>query len=220
MPPSLHCVFLRDSLCLPVSPAGRHTASTHRLSALVTPAGRSFVCLAQQTLTLISSDHQKGVTVSMYDIQIQPFDIASDFMFSERKESTLLSAAHDEETGMEIMMRNSWGGVFNFTSTSLSLSDSHSHTHTYTHLSGGLLLQYELQRWREGNKEEEVQERDAKRGGERERERKKETGWGVIRTIWVQLHRRPQCSVYRRARCTWASSGANHLGRITGSELL
>uniref|UniRef100_A0A672GQJ0 Lysosome-associated membrane glycoprotein 5 n=1 Tax=Salarias fasciatus TaxID=181472 RepID=A0A672GQJ0_SALFA len=62
---------------------GKHTASTHRLSALVTPAGRSFVCTAQQTLTLISSDHQKGVTVSMYDIQIQPFDITSDFMFSE-----------------------------------------------------------------------------------------------------------------------------------------
>ncbi|XP_045916662.1 lysosome-associated membrane glycoprotein 5 isoform X3 [Micropterus dolomieu] len=62
---------------------GKHTASTHRLSALVTPAGRSFVCTAQQTLTLISSDHQKGITVSMYDIQIQPFDIASDFMFSE-----------------------------------------------------------------------------------------------------------------------------------------
>lgn len=62
---------------------GKHTASTHRLSALVTPAGHSYVCTAQQTLTLISSDHQKGITVSMYDIQIQPFDIASDFMFSE-----------------------------------------------------------------------------------------------------------------------------------------
>ncbi|XP_043074600.1 lysosome-associated membrane glycoprotein 5 isoform X1 [Puntigrus tetrazona] len=62
---------------------GKHTASTHRLSALVTPAGRSFVCAAQQTLTLISSDHQKGITVSIYDIQIQPFDIKSDFVFSE-----------------------------------------------------------------------------------------------------------------------------------------
>lgn len=72
------------SLC----PAGRHTASTHRLSALVTPTGRSYVCTAQQTLTLISSDHQKGVTVSMSDIQIQPFDIASDFMFSERKNTS------------------------------------------------------------------------------------------------------------------------------------
>uniref|UniRef100_A0A3Q3K8P2 Lysosome-associated membrane glycoprotein 5 n=2 Tax=Monopterus albus TaxID=43700 RepID=A0A3Q3K8P2_MONAL len=62
---------------------GKHTATTHRLSALVTPTGRSFVCIAQQTITLISSDHQKGVTISMYDIQIQPFDIASDFVFSE-----------------------------------------------------------------------------------------------------------------------------------------
>lgn len=62
---------------------GKHTASTHRLSALVTPAGRSYLCTAQQTLTLISSDHQKGVTVSMSDIQIQPFDISSDFIFGE-----------------------------------------------------------------------------------------------------------------------------------------
>ncbi|XP_051951641.1 lysosome-associated membrane glycoprotein 5-like [Xyrauchen texanus] len=62
---------------------GKHTASTHRLSALVTPAGHSYVCAAQQTLTLISSDHQKGITVSMYDIQIQPFDINGDFIFSE-----------------------------------------------------------------------------------------------------------------------------------------
>lgn len=72
-------------IILPFSPAGKHTASTHRLSALVTPTGHSYVCAAQQTLTLISSDHQKGITVSMYDVQIQPFDIASDFMFSERK---------------------------------------------------------------------------------------------------------------------------------------
>ncbi|KAJ8355429.1 hypothetical protein SKAU_G00182230 [Synaphobranchus kaupii] len=60
---------------------GKHTASTHRLSALVTPAGRSYECQATQTLTLISTDHQKGVTVSMSDIQIQPFDIMSDFTF-------------------------------------------------------------------------------------------------------------------------------------------
>ncbi|XP_016889057.1 lysosome-associated membrane glycoprotein 5 isoform X2 [Cynoglossus semilaevis] len=62
---------------------GKHTANTHRLSALVTPAGHAYVCAAQQTLRLISSDHQKGITLSMYDIQIQPFDIASDFIFSE-----------------------------------------------------------------------------------------------------------------------------------------
>ncbi|XP_032398889.1 lysosome-associated membrane glycoprotein 5 isoform X2 [Etheostoma spectabile] len=62
---------------------GKHTANTHHLVALVTPFGRSYACSAQQTFTLISSDHQKGVTISMYDTQIQPFDIASDFIFSE-----------------------------------------------------------------------------------------------------------------------------------------
>ncbi|KAL4630532.1 lysosome-associated membrane glycoprotein 5 isoform X2 [Arapaima gigas] len=62
---------------------GKHTASSHHLSVLVTPAGQSYECTAAQTVTLISSDHQKGVTVSMADIQIQPFDIKSDFVFSE-----------------------------------------------------------------------------------------------------------------------------------------
>lgn len=64
-------------------PAGKHTANSHKLSAFVTPAGRSYVCTAQQTFTLLSTDHQKGVTISLSDIQIQPFDIKSDFMFSE-----------------------------------------------------------------------------------------------------------------------------------------
>ncbi|XP_033859896.1 lysosome-associated membrane glycoprotein 5-like [Acipenser ruthenus] len=62
---------------------GKHTASSHHLSALVTPGGRSYECQAQQTLSLISSDHHKGVTISMSEVRIQPFDIKSDFMFSE-----------------------------------------------------------------------------------------------------------------------------------------
>ncbi|TRY57924.1 hypothetical protein DNTS_009815 [Danionella cerebrum] len=62
--------------------AGKHRASTHSLSALVTPAGRAYVCSAQQSLTLISSDHQKGVSVTLSEIRIQPFDIQSDFTFS------------------------------------------------------------------------------------------------------------------------------------------
>uniref|UniRef100_A0A8C4XEL2 Lysosome-associated membrane glycoprotein 5 n=2 Tax=Erpetoichthys calabaricus TaxID=27687 RepID=A0A8C4XEL2_ERPCA len=62
---------------------GKHTASSHHLSAFVTPKGRSYVCQAQQTLSLITSDHQKGVTVFMSDVQIQPFDIQSDFTFSD-----------------------------------------------------------------------------------------------------------------------------------------
>ncbi|XP_056284254.1 lysosome-associated membrane glycoprotein 5 [Pseudoliparis swirei] len=77
---------------------GKHTANTHRLSALVTPAGRSYVCLAQQTLTLLSTDHQKGVTVVMYDTQMQPFDITSDFTFSEPYKCITDQREHLEET--------------------------------------------------------------------------------------------------------------------------
>ncbi|KAK1888848.1 Lysosome-associated membrane glycoprotein 5 [Dissostichus eleginoides] len=80
---TLRIYFSKTSHFINAYNPGKHTASTHHLSALVTPAGQSYVCAAQQTLTLISSDHQKGITVSMYDVQIQPFDIASDFMFSE-----------------------------------------------------------------------------------------------------------------------------------------
>ncbi|KAM9840503.1 lysosome-associated membrane glycoprotein 5 [Aulostomus maculatus] len=77
---------------------GKHTASINHISALVTPAGRSFLCAAQQTLTLISSDHQKGVTMSMYDIQIQPFDMTSDFMFSEPYKCIMDQRERLEET--------------------------------------------------------------------------------------------------------------------------
>uniref|UniRef100_A0A8C7WMV8 Lysosome-associated membrane glycoprotein 5 n=1 Tax=Oryzias sinensis TaxID=183150 RepID=A0A8C7WMV8_9TELE len=77
---------------------GKHTASTHRLSALVTPAGRSYVCAAQQSFTLISSDHQKGISVSMYDIQLQPFDMASDFMFGEPYKCIMDQRERLEET--------------------------------------------------------------------------------------------------------------------------
>lgn len=62
---------------------GKHTANSHKLAVFVTPADRSYVCTAQQTLTLLSTDHQKAVTISLSDIQIQPFNIQSDFMFSE-----------------------------------------------------------------------------------------------------------------------------------------
>lgn len=126
-----------------LSSAGKHTASTHRLSALVTPAGRSFVCTAQQTLTLISSDHQKGVTFTMYDIQMQPFDIASDFMFSERKNkrpfwalqwklsnlchTLTLFPAHIRDKQQTKMVMRSPGGEL-----SISLFDSH------IRLSGGV----------------------------------------------------------------------------------
>lgn len=66
-------------------PAGKHTASSHRLSALVTPAGKSYECQAQQTISLISSDHQKSVQLLLSEVRVQPFDITADFVFSEGK---------------------------------------------------------------------------------------------------------------------------------------
>lgn len=66
-------------------PAGKHTASSHRLSALVTPAGKSYECQAQQTISLVSSDHQKSVQLLLSEVRVQPFDITADFVFSEGK---------------------------------------------------------------------------------------------------------------------------------------
>jgi hypothetical protein len=65
--------------------AGKHTANSHHLSALVTPAGKSYECQAQQTISLASSDPQKTVTMILSAVHIQPFDIISDFVFSEGK---------------------------------------------------------------------------------------------------------------------------------------
>uniref|UniRef100_A0A7M4EZY2 Lysosome-associated membrane glycoprotein 5 n=1 Tax=Crocodylus porosus TaxID=8502 RepID=A0A7M4EZY2_CROPO len=64
---------------------GKHTANSHKLSALVTPAGKSYVCQAQQTIHLYLSDHQKSIDFLLSEVQIQPFDITNDFAFSEGK---------------------------------------------------------------------------------------------------------------------------------------
>lgn len=69
--------------CLASPAAGKHTANSHHLSALVTPAGMSYECQAQQTISLASSDPQKTVTMILSAVHIQPFDIISDFVFSE-----------------------------------------------------------------------------------------------------------------------------------------
>lgn len=66
--------------------AGKYTASSHHLSALVTPAGHSYECQAQQTISLVSSDHQKSVQLLLSEVRLQPFDIPADFVFSEGKE--------------------------------------------------------------------------------------------------------------------------------------
>ncbi|XP_062936431.1 lysosome-associated membrane glycoprotein 5 isoform X1 [Cynocephalus volans] len=63
--------------------AGKHTVNSHHLSALVTPAGKSYKCQAQQFISLASSDPQKTVTMILSEVHIQPFDIISDFIFSE-----------------------------------------------------------------------------------------------------------------------------------------
>ncbi|XP_069464401.1 lysosome-associated membrane glycoprotein 5 [Ambystoma mexicanum] len=78
--------------------AGRYTATTHHLSALVTPVGRSYECQAQQTLSLISTDHQKAVTLLLSEVRIQPFDIKGDVFFSEEYKCPVDQREQLEET--------------------------------------------------------------------------------------------------------------------------
>ncbi|XP_069090238.1 lysosome-associated membrane glycoprotein 5 isoform X1 [Pleurodeles waltl] len=77
---------------------GKYTATTHHLSALVTPAGWAYECKAQQTLSLISTDHQKAVTLLLSEVRIQPFDIKNDFVFSEEYKCPVDQQEQLEET--------------------------------------------------------------------------------------------------------------------------
>ncbi|XP_006007116.1 lysosome-associated membrane glycoprotein 5 [Latimeria chalumnae] len=77
---------------------GRHTASSHRLSALLTPADRSYECQAPQTLSLLSSDHQKAMALILSEVRIQPFDITGDFVFSEAYKCAVDQREQLEET--------------------------------------------------------------------------------------------------------------------------
>ncbi|XP_062813729.1 lysosome-associated membrane glycoprotein 5 isoform X1 [Anolis carolinensis] len=81
----------------PVNP-GKHTVTTRHLSALVTPAGRSYECEAQQTITLPASDHQKSILLLLSEVHIQPFDISSDFVFSEEHKCPVDEREQLEET--------------------------------------------------------------------------------------------------------------------------
>ncbi|KAK7806620.1 hypothetical protein U0070_000071 [Myodes glareolus] len=81
----------------PVS-AGKHTANSHHLAALVTPAGMSYECQAQQSISLVSSDPQKTVTMILSAVHIQPFDIISDFVFSEEHKCPVDEREQLEET--------------------------------------------------------------------------------------------------------------------------
>ncbi|EMP31738.1 hypothetical protein UY3_11120 [Chelonia mydas] len=78
--------------------AGKHTANSHHLSALVTPAGKSYECQAQQTISLITSDHQRTVTLVLSEVRIQPFDISADFVFSEEHKCPVDEREQLEET--------------------------------------------------------------------------------------------------------------------------
>uniref|UniRef100_A0A8C4KE40 Lysosomal associated membrane protein family member 5 n=1 Tax=Dromaius novaehollandiae TaxID=8790 RepID=A0A8C4KE40_DRONO len=78
--------------------AGKHTASSHRLSAFVTPAGKSYECQAQQTISLVSSDHQKSVELLLSEVRVQPFDISADFVFSEEHKCPVDQREQLEET--------------------------------------------------------------------------------------------------------------------------
>ncbi|XP_007430167.1 lysosome-associated membrane glycoprotein 5 [Python bivittatus] len=78
--------------------AGKHTVTTRHLSALVTPAGKSYECQAQQTITLSSSDHQKSVILLLSEVRLQPFDISSDFVFSEEHKCPVDQREQLEET--------------------------------------------------------------------------------------------------------------------------
>ncbi|XP_077170793.1 lysosome-associated membrane glycoprotein 5 isoform X2 [Paroedura picta] len=94
--------FVYDSSARPyfkdaVNP-GRHTATTRHLSALVTPAGKSYECQAQQTITMTSSDHQKPVVLQLSEVRIQPFDISSDFEYGEEHKCPVDQREQLEET--------------------------------------------------------------------------------------------------------------------------
>uniref|UniRef100_A0A8C4WMM8 Lysosome-associated membrane glycoprotein 5 n=1 Tax=Gopherus evgoodei TaxID=1825980 RepID=A0A8C4WMM8_9SAUR len=77
---------------------GKHTANSHHLSALLTPAGKSYECQAQQTISLITSDHQRTVTLLLSEVRIQPFDISADFVFSEEHKCPVDEREQLEET--------------------------------------------------------------------------------------------------------------------------
>lgn len=84
--------------------AGKHTATTRHLSALVTPAGKAYECQAQQTITMASSDHQKAIVLLLSEVRIQPFDISSDFVYGEGK---WVAGSY-----LDIIWKKKAGGIF------------------------------------------------------------------------------------------------------------
>ncbi|CAI9542629.1 unnamed protein product [Staurois parvus] len=62
---------------------GKHTATSHHLSLMATPVGMSYECEASEKISLVSSDQKKTVVLYLSEVHMQPFDIKSDFVFSE-----------------------------------------------------------------------------------------------------------------------------------------
>ncbi|XP_073528342.1 lysosome-associated membrane glycoprotein 5 [Phyllobates terribilis] len=62
---------------------GKHTASRHHLSLMVTPLGMSYECEAPEKVSLTSTDQKKTVILYLSEVHLQPFDIKSDFVYSE-----------------------------------------------------------------------------------------------------------------------------------------
>ncbi|KAG8583970.1 hypothetical protein GDO81_008621 [Engystomops pustulosus] len=62
---------------------GKHTASRHHISLMVTPVGMSYECEANEKVSLTSTDQKKTVVLYLSEVHIQPFDIKSDFVYSE-----------------------------------------------------------------------------------------------------------------------------------------
>ncbi|XP_075056837.1 lysosome-associated membrane glycoprotein 5 [Mixophyes fleayi] len=62
---------------------GKHTATTHHISLMATPAGMSYECEATEKVSLTSTDQKKTVVLFLSEVHIQPFDIQSDFVYSE-----------------------------------------------------------------------------------------------------------------------------------------
>ncbi|XP_063774640.1 lysosome-associated membrane glycoprotein 5 isoform X2 [Pseudophryne corroboree] len=62
---------------------GKHTATSHRISLMVTPAGMSYECEATEKVSMASTDQKKTAVLYLSEVHIQPFDIQSDFVYSE-----------------------------------------------------------------------------------------------------------------------------------------
>ncbi|XP_044147192.1 lysosome-associated membrane glycoprotein 5 [Bufo gargarizans] len=62
---------------------GKHTASRYNLSLMVTPVGMSYECEALEKVSLTSTDQKKTAVLYLSEVHIQPFDIKSDFLYSE-----------------------------------------------------------------------------------------------------------------------------------------